>query len=206
MKKITLLCALLLFITMAFANNVQVLGVSYNGSTHRVTFTLSWENSWDLTGGPAPGNHDAVWVFVKVQSGSEVWSHMNLSTTSSSHTTGSSLMIAQPTAMNPTGILIKRSSVGYGNIDNNNTVTLQMNTTAVVSAIQVFAIEMVYITAGSFGVGNPNSTNPAAFLAATISSEALIPALGPLLVNTQDIPAAFPKGFKAFYVMKYEIS
>jgi formylglycine-generating enzyme required for sulfatase activity len=209
MKKITLLSTLLSFFTVAFANNVQVLGVSYNGNTHRVTFTLSWENSWDLTGQlTAPGNHDAVWIFVKVQSGSEVWSHMNLSTTAGSHTTGSNLMVAQPAAMNPTGILIKRSSIGYGNINNNNTVTLQLNTTTVVSAIQVFAVEMVYISEGSFGVGhsNPISTIINAFRSATISSEDLIPALGPLLVNTQDIPAAFPKGYKAFYVMKYEIS
>ena len=98
-------------------------------------------------------------------------------------------------------------------IDDNNTVD-----------IQIFAIEMVYVPTGNFYVGSggtevgsfctyPTTTNP--FL---ISSEALInvgtttnwlnydssssyrgDGFGP-------IPATFPKGYAAFYCLKYEIT
>lgn len=85
--------------------------------------------------------------------------------------------------------------------------------------IQVFAIEMVYVPQGTFALGSggsesdhffkyPTSTNPY-----SVSTEAAI-SVG----NTADnlyystylgyvpIPLAFPKGYAAFYCMKYEIS
>ena len=202
MKKTALLCKLIFFISMAFANNVQVTAVSYNAGSHQVLFTLTWENSWDLAG--APGNHDAVWVFVKYQAGSENWSHAQVSTSPASHTLGSSLTLAQPAAMNSYGVLIKRGVPGFGNIDVNNTVSLQLTTPAGITAIQVFAIEMVYITGGSYEIGRANHGN-AAFKDTTIQNENMLPA-GSLVSNPLDIPAEFPKGFNAFYVMKYEIS
>ncbi len=202
MKKTALLCKLIFFISMAFANNVQVTAVSYNAGSHQVLFTLAWENSWDLAG--APGNHDAVWVFVKYQAGSENWSHAQVSTSPASHTLGSSLTLAQPAAMNSYGVLIKRGVPGFGNIDVNNTVSLQLTTPAGITAIQVFAIEMVYITGGSYEIGRANHGN-AAFKDTTIQNENMLPA-GSLVSNPLDIPAEFPKGFNAFYVMKYEIS
>ncbi len=91
--------------------------------------------------------------------------------------------------------------------------------------IQVFAIEMVYVPQGSFYLGSggtetnafytfPTTTNP--YL---VSSEAAIAqsASPGNLYSTYTatpcngfswsaIPAAFPKGFAAFYCMKYEIS
>lgn len=202
MKKITLLlCTLLSLFTAAFANNVQVTGVSYNAGSHQVLFTLTWENSWDLAG--APGNHDAVWIFIKCQTGNNVWSHAQLSTTASAHTLGSSLALAQPGAMNPYGVLIKRGTPGFGNINGGNTVSLQLTTPTGITAIQLFAVEMVYVTGGPFGIGHSSVAGTLA--ATTISNENMIPA-GSLRMNASDIPAAFPKGFNAFYVMKYEIS
>ncbi|THU34941.1 hypothetical protein FAM09_23405 [Niastella caeni] len=204
MKKTTLITALLLFCTVTFANNVQVSTISYNAAAQQVSFTLTWENSWDLTGGGPPGNHDAVWVFIKCQTGSDVWSHAQISTTPSSHTLGNSLALAQPAAMNTYGVLIKRGTLGFGNINGGNNVSLQLSSPAGITAIQVFAIEMVYISEGAFGIGHSNPATDA-FDVATISNENMIPA-GSLRVNPADIPAAFPKGYKAFYVMKYEIS
>lgn len=98
--------------------------------------------------------------------------------------------------------------------------------------IKVFAVEMVLVPGGSFQVGDGTTTsvqgqfrNGSTNTPLTISSEAALTlggsANGNLANNnttgmgtvddfnnttTQTLPAAFPKGFNAFYCMKYEIS
>jgi len=103
---------------------------------------------------------------------------------------------------------------------------------AAVVDVRVFAIEMVYIPQGSFSVGDGTTTNVqgqfrngSTNTPLTISAETALTlggtANGNLANNnasgmftaddfnnttTQTLPAAFPKGFNAFYGMKYEIS
>ncbi len=92
--------------------------------------------------------------------------------------------------------------------------------------VQVFAIEMVYVPQGAFNLGGASGTEVAKFYrypntstSYNVSSEAAITigtASGNLYYSTTGsspegdqagpIPAAFPKGFKAFYCMKYEVS
>jgi formylglycine-generating enzyme required for sulfatase activity len=98
--------------------------------------------------------------------------------------------------------------------------------------VLVFAIEMVYVPWGSFSVGDGTTTNVqgqfrngSANTPLNISSENVLTlggtadgnlannnASGMLTVDdfnnttTQTLPAGFPKGFNAFYGMKYEIS
>jgi hypothetical protein len=82
----------LLFLTQASANNL-VLGTtqyidSYTnaGVTYKaLRFTITWDNSWSITTGPA--NWDGVWVFVKRQncSGTNNWVHQKLGTTAGDH-------------------------------------------------------------------------------------------------------------------------
>ena len=97
--------------------------------------------------------------------------------------------------------------------------------------LQVFGIEMVYVPEGPFTLGDPDTTalNFGAFYLSgpdgapdglvQITSEAAFP-VGPepgaLDYRSRQpqyqgdrqgpVPAAFPKGFQAFYVMKYEIT
>src|SRR5688572_19297436 len=90
--------------------------------------------------------------------------------------------------------------------------------------IRVFAIEMVYIPQGNFYVGSGGSEvggfykYPATTTPFLINSEAAI-TVGTATDNLYypnptgesgdqagPIPAAFPKGYNAFYAMKYEIS
>ncbi len=98
--------------------------------------------------------------------------------------------------------------------------------------VRVFAVEMVYVPQGSFSLGDGNAGaignfhNGSSNTPLLISSENAL-TLGGLangnLVNnnngggmtpaddfnnvtTQNLPTAFPKGFNAFYGMKYEIS
>ena len=98
--------------------------------------------------------------------------------------------------------------------------------------IKVFAVEMVYVPSGSFQVGDGTTTsvqgqfrNGSTNTPLTISSENALTLGGTTNGNlannnnagmasaddfnnttTQTLPAAFPKGFNAFYCMKYEIS
>ena len=98
--------------------------------------------------------------------------------------------------------------------------------------IKVFAVEMVYVPGGSFQVGDGTTTsvqgqfrNGYSNTPLTISSENVLTlggtANGNLANNhsigmataddfnnatTQTLPAVFPKGFNAFYCMKYEIT
>lgn len=90
--------------------------------------------------------------------------------------------------------------------------------------IRVYAVEMVYVPQGSFSVGSGGEETDAFFTypdttqAYTISSENAITVgavNGQLYYhnytgNSGDglgpIPATFPKGYKAFYCMKYEIT
>ncbi len=89
--------------------------------------------------------------------------------------------------------------------------------------IQVFAIEMVYVPQGNFQLGSGGTEEGHFYKYSTttdtysVSTEAAITigtATGNLYypsgTNTGDrlgpIPAAFPKGYNAFYCMKYEIS
>ena len=100
-----------------------------------------------------------------------------------------------------------------------------------VEDFQVYGIEMVYVPEGPFYIGDPDekSVSYAAMYQSgrngefggpmQIKSEAAIevgPQRGHLYYQVQDsiyqgdqrgpIPASFPKGFRAFYCMKYEIS
>ncbi|MFN7707509.1 MAG: hypothetical protein ACK5QE_02450, partial [Sphingobacteriia bacterium] len=89
MKRLVLCLLLLLassLFTRAFANAVVVSNVERVGAS-QVRFSVSWENSWRVGG--APGNHDAVWVFVKFRrcdSNDPQFSHALLSTTMADHT------------------------------------------------------------------------------------------------------------------------
>ena len=89
--------------------------------------------------------------------------------------------------------------------------------------IQVFAIEMVYVPTGSFYVGSGGTESGAFYKYPTTTNPYQIASEGQITVGTATgnlyypsgmnagdrlgpIPAAFPKGYNAFYCMKYEIS
>lgn len=90
--------------------------------------------------------------------------------------------------------------------------------------VKVFAVEMVYIPQGPYylgGIGdqvNYSFTTNGATMGSPmyVESEAKITVANNTLpttlwavsntIETGEIPAAFPKGFQAFYIMKYELS
>jgi len=223
--KITLLATLFCF--MASANNITVSNISLENLNApdwvQVEFDLSWENSWRLSAGPS--NWDAAWVFIKYRVNSGDWEHAQLSQTDFVAATGSTIDISS----DGVGAFVYRDGDGsgdlnlqgmrlrwdYGSIDPNDIID-----------IQVFAIEMVYVPEGVFSVGGTSGDEVGKFyswftsIPYTINSEnpiTVAPGSGNLYYNTSvggsrpgdqlgPIPAEFPKGFDAFYSMKYEVT
>lgn len=190
-----------LFAIVTQANNLQISGTTVDTATGEITFNVKWDNSWRTN--IAPANYDAVWVFVKYQDcADKLWKHANLSTTSADHSTVSPLKVDAVT--DGKGAFVYRSANGGGNIANTS-VTLKLNVTGVDYAnlnFKVFGIEMVNIPQGSFTVGDGASGG--AFTQYTVLNEN---ALTSSSIGTGNAaPAAFPKGYKAFYSMKYEIT
>jgi formylglycine-generating enzyme required for sulfatase activity len=127
------------------------------------------------------------------------------------------------------GAFIHRSADGTGTFAANGT-QLRWNygqngiTYADIAEVRVFAVEMVYVPQGSFSVGDGlSSLSVERFIGSEIggtyrvTSEAaivvgLLPGLSCWQCNlnlslvTGILPAAYPKGFAGFYVMKYEIT
>lgn len=203
------------------ANNLSITNISVP-STTTVQFDISWDNSWNISG----ISYDAVWIFIKTQdcAGSATWDHADVSTTGGDHSvTGGVLQI--DAVADGKGVFIRRSTAGTtGNIST-ATVVLTFQSTYVIANTnyEVFGIEMVYVEQGTFVVGDGSSTdaesnssfgNNSAVGSYSISSEGQI-SQDDLRVDKSgdgavtahgNILAAFPKGFDAFYCMKYEIS
>ncbi len=207
---------------VSYSNNLVISDVTLtNDST--LTFKVSWENSWRTNN--APYNHDAVWLFIKKRDCASLqWSHVNLSLTSAHHSTSSPLEVyldGRDAGSSAKGVFVRRSSAGTGNISG-ITVSLRMQgVTAGQYDFKVFGIEMVQIPAGSFNLGD--GTSSGSFKAGAtstpfqVSSEAAITAgtgvgnLYSILYSSSayypvSLPAAYPKGYKEIYCMKYEIS
>ena len=225
MRKFIFLFIVIATHSYSYSNNLRITNVSAP-STTTIQFDVAWDNSWNTA---APSNNwDAVWIFVKTQvcaTGSSNWVHANLSTVSVNHSvTGGILQV--DAVVDGRGVFIRRSAMGSGNIAV-STVLLTFSTAYVTASTnyEVLGIEMVNVPQGNFMVGDfstnntthsnnsfgsSSTTNPT-----TISSEAVIggdvlrnnnTSVAPISSFHNAIAAAFPKGFAAFYCMKYEIS
>ncbi len=212
---------------ISFANNLIISNVSLEdrdagAGTAIVEFDISWENSWRNT-----TNHDAVWVILKITIAG--WDyHRPLSdsgTDPPGTSTGSNDDIEIYVPSDKMGAFIRPKATSSGPIGSEN-VRLKIAHGAAGSSVtvRVFGIEMVYIPQGSFRAGDTSGT--ASFRQASadtdpwyINSEATIRTnTGSYFYQTGNntweqgqgetftIPAAFPKGYNAFYCMKYEVT
>ena len=226
---------LLLLATTLTANNITVSNISLTGQlpdngTTQIEFDLSWENSWRLSVGPA--NWDAAWVFAKFRVNGGEWGHCELfDATAPAGVTAEirdrdGAMIYRAT--DGSGNVDWRDlRLGWeynaNGVGDNDIVD-----------VQVFAIEMVYVPEGAFWLGSNDDsaereTNsfyefaaaPAGqFSAYRVESEAAITigTVGGNLYYDVDndlsragdqmgsLGALYPKGFGAYYCMKYEMS
>lgn len=207
----------------AQANNITVsntsLGPQNTGNqTFAINFTVAWDNSWRTSNNEA--NYDGAWVFVKFRNGGTGdWRHCTLGSTT---TPGSGAALAvSPDSM---GAFIHRSGNGIGNVSfSGNQLTWHYGADGVLDGnsveIKVFALEMVYIPQGEFYLGSGGSeTN--CFKDGSSTAPYLVTGPGPIATGTAagqlnlngggtngtPIPANYPNGFNAFWIMKYECS
>ncbi len=224
LRSLITLAFILFAMQTVWSNNVVVSNISLTGQDAAnnftfVQFNITWENSWREA-----GNYDASWVFVKFSvDGGATWSHATLATSGHSAPGGSTI----DTPADGKGVFIFRDAVGSGT-NTWNGVQLKWDYGAddvsdnATVLVKVIAIEMVYIPQAAFYVGSGGSEKGHFFEGGggnnpfQITSEAAITvgnAAGQLFYasgffgdQAGPIPAAFPKGFNTFYMMKYEIT
>ncbi|UCE18749.1 MAG: SUMF1/EgtB/PvdO family nonheme iron enzyme [Gemmatimonadota bacterium] len=230
MKKVYSLQILILITALAlpgYANHIDVSSTFITGPNTidhyaLVQFDLSWENSWRDN-----VNWDAAWVFVKYQMAGGDWHHAYLNTTAGNHTIpGGYTCSVGLTGGNGMGVFIYRSANGSGNT---NLAGVQLRweygangvPDGTIVKVKVFALEMVYIPEGGFYVGDADADQQYCFYEYGTSGPFQITGEGAInigqtsgylwakdsgYIETSTLPAAFPKGYAAFYCMKYEVS
>jgi len=216
--------------TSAQANNLSITNVGLASrdpgtKTLVVQFDVAWNNSWRNK-----INHDAIWLTVRLNNTADVITNKRLCkiSTSGLNPTGSSLGTANNLefyvpSSDQKGALLRRSS--NGNVVDVSTKGAQLtidysscgfsDTDSV--SVSVFGLEMVLIPQGSFYAGDGVSTaalNNSSGGPLYINSENAIPISYPSNGNPSEsksgdnvtIPVTFPKGYNAFYAMKYKIT
>ncbi|MFH0753184.1 MAG: SUMF1/EgtB/PvdO family nonheme iron enzyme [Candidatus Omnitrophota bacterium] len=256
MLKKTILCfvAIVIFCVPALANNMAVSSVSLEAGSsgkRNIVFNVAWDNSWFIAGAPsATANWDAAWVFAKysVYSGGvwSAWKHCKLDPTAGNHTLPGGTPASPQLAVGVTGsygmgAFLYRSVAATGSIAWTSAKILwdygaDSVADGAVIKIKLFALEMVYIPAGTFYIGDPNGavTGNFKWQDGTIGAPQITSSLSNA-VNTVDNSyddaqlegtgiridgdggldndangtidnASFPTGYNAFYMMKYEVT
>ncbi len=204
LKKITLL--LVLFCTqIILANNLQITNVT-KVDNNTLSFDVSWDNTWTIG-----IEKDGVWLFIKYKDASGQWHHLDLTNVSTNGLYRDFL----PT--DKKGIIVFKSAGGGTTASGTVTVSFDGSSIGVLPDFKVFGIEMVRVTPGAFYLGDGVSTNRfyqgndntlpyhvTSYNAITVGNTANdIKANASL---TSNIPYTYPKGYKNFYLMKYEVS
>ncbi len=214
-------CLLLGSAQSLFANYMRVANVSYNQAAGTVTFDIAWNNSWRIDGLGAPNHWDAGWVFVKWREcGAPVttgWTHGLLNTTLGSHsfsslepTLSDGSAVGIDPAPNNTGAMLRRNATGLFPAAGFTTVTLALTNFPAAGDydIRVFGIEMVYVPQGPYVLGGTSES----YALNRNSGPVVVTSEAPLNINfytssyNVTLGASYPKGYDAFYCMKYEIS
>ncbi len=212
----------------------NVTTINQNTTSHYtfVQFDISWDNSWRTSTGPS--NWDAAWVFIKYRIKNEsVFKHATINTTPANHTapTGSTIY---PTT-DGKGVFIYRNADGSGTFSLTSVqLRWEYGTDGVLDAdiveVRVLGVEMVHVPTGSFYLGsgyhnatlgefyayqvasasytaqNYQVTSENAITVGTAAGNLYYASTGFSGDRAGPIPANFPKGYSAFYCMKYEIS
>jgi formylglycine-generating enzyme required for sulfatase activity len=221
MKKVPVVLLALFAFVISKANNINVSNSSIAGQntvshTEKINFDISWENSWRIV--TNQNNYDGAWVFVKFRkTGTAAWRHCTISSTAFAAGTGSTITVSPDSV----GFFINRANtnLGTGNVSFlNNQVQWNYGADGVLDnetvEIKVFAVEMVYIPTGIFSLGSggtevnafQNGSTGTPFLVTdnTITFGSSAGSLNATGIPTGTLPVAYPRGTKAFWIMKYE--
>jgi len=230
------LLVMLLIISTLHANNIQIENagiesINYTEGYAMLKLDISWDNSWrnDIAGNgyAEPNNYDAAWIFVKYRINGGLWQHATLNTEGSNHIApvGSTI----DGVSDGKGVFMYRSQNGEGTVNWSNAgLRWEYLSDDIVPAngdnvdFKILAIEMVYVPEGAFYVGDNKESKASFFEGGTsnpyhITSENAITVANTegnlfytVIAYTGDglgpIPVAYPKGYAAFYCMKYQIT
>ena len=216
-------------------SNVSLTGQNTTSHYSLVNFDISWDNSWRVSTGPSNWDAVWVFVKYRIKT-QTTWNHATLNWVDGTgsgdgHTEPANTDINSSNdngSNGAYGVFIHRDavmvqgSVSYSGVELRWDYGVDGLSDADSVEVCVFGIEMVYVAQGSFELGSGGSESvafykyPTTTNTYTVSSEAAFP-VGTTAGNlyypssfTDDqsgpILAAFPKGYNAFYCMKYEIT
>jgi formylglycine-generating enzyme required for sulfatase activity len=215
MKKTIIHLIFFLLPVLSFGNGITIsnLSTNYNSSTGacKAIFDLNWDNSWRTN---AINNWDAAWVFFKYKEAG-IWKHLDL--TGNNITLPSGFTYTVPS--DNKGIFIYRNAVGTGSsVLNACEVGVQpkMGT----YDLKAFGIEMVYIPASSFYVGDGSASSDHRYSSGGTGNPYLITTgngysiyMGNTYTYELNDPWSngsfgynYPTGYDAMYCMKYEVT
>jgi formylglycine-generating enzyme required for sulfatase activity len=232
-KLLTLSFALVCLSLASIANNVTTSNIFLTGQNVASDFTLinyniTWENSWRTN--TNENNYDGCWIFAKFRKvNSSNWQHATINYVSPGtavacgHTQPGGSTILTPA--DGKGVWMYRSAVGAGTANwANARLRWNYGVDGVLDndsvEIRLFAVEMVYCPQAAFNLGSGGNetyhfrdgVNDTYFPITSENSIACGANAGNLWTEggqywfTGTLPAAYPKGYKAVWCMKYEIS
>jgi formylglycine-generating enzyme required for sulfatase activity len=235
MKQTILHVALLLVCAIGLrANNIQTANVLLTGQNTssnytQIAFDISWENSWRTSTNES--NYDGAWIFAKFRKkNTSLWQHATINYVSPGNAAACGHVAAAgatlKTSSDGKGVWMYRDADGIGAVNwQANSIQWNYGADGVLDAdsveIRLFAVEMVYIPQGSYNLGSGGVTETARFRDGATDTYLSVNSENAIVVgnaagniygygNTDmaagSIPAAFPKGYNAFWIMKHEIT
>jgi formylglycine-generating enzyme required for sulfatase activity len=217
-------------------SNVSITGQNTASNYQLVTFDITWDNSWYINGGANNWDAAWVFVKYRLKTNNvwrhASLNYVDGTGAADGHTEPANCNIS---SSNDTGtgeahgVFIHRTNLGQGTSTFTG-VQLRWNYgydglgDGDAVEISVMGIEMVYVPQGSFYVGSGGSEYEHFYTYPTSNNPYQIINEAPIVVGTAvgnlyylnafgnggdqlgPIPTAFPKGYNAFYCMKYEIT
>lgn len=209
--------------------NVQWIHDAETGVPMHALMDVKWQHAWHTA-----RNHDAAWIFLKFVFEDGGYMHALLAPEGHTVVSGAPADPQLNVAEDGTGFWLFPRQPHRGPVHWRLRILLSesIDTNRLRGAqLQAYGVEMVYIPAGPFTLGDPDTTALAfgAFYKSDANGQpdGLVriederafdvgPAAGQVYYRNGDneyegdqqgpVPAAFPKGTRAFYLMKYELT
>ncbi len=206
MKKLLFFTVIIFACVSTKANNIQITNVSVVPANNTIKFDVSWDNGWRSN---TLNNWDAAWVFFKYYDpyylgGS--WRTLKQTGINNIIPSGfTNLLTPYPIKV---GSFIYRSAVGAGTTTITN---VELGITAAQATgiydIKAFAVEMVYVPAASFYLGDGAATSSYPVTQVLNSNTTIVDPISTIGPGA-DLGEfnVYPNGYSAFYCMKYELS
>ena len=226
---------------LLLANNLQISDVSLVDQNLEedyifINFDIAWENSWNLSDGPA--NWDAVWLFAKYRIDEGDWQQCTFATEDALHEVNEEALFDASFEHNNDGVggFIYRATSGSGHIDwQNNRLRWNYGLNEVADdanmEVKLLGIEMVYVPEGHHNLNTQDlPTLDSGIFNDPLHSNSLIEITSEDAIEAgsirwktgfvwggvgnsngssygcDELNADYPKGYAAFYCMKYELS